>query len=371
VRRVSLLLLAVLLLPGTAGAHSYRDPALRSVLDEVRPALPAGVTVALQPSVVDELVLSNSTAVPLEVLGRDGAPFLRLRRGLVEADVAHPDWYLTALPEGAPDIPAFAHAGAPARWRAVATTGTWSEFDPRVRPPVTVSSELRAAGRRRVLTSWSVPLRYGGAPVTVTGQVLLEPVRGGLVVATTEVPAGLTATPLQGELPGLFLRASVGRRVVVLGADGQPFLSFADGVVQARVASPSWQADQRARGREVTGTGWVVVARAPSYSWLDPRLRYPRDVPPEDVVGRRSVVQRWAVPVLLDGVRTEVTGTVTWVPRADALRALRPAHEGRTSHLGWLVLGVVAALLGGLTTVVVIRRRPAVRRRSDRGTIRA
>ena len=85
-RRAFLLLLAVLLLPGTAEAHSYRDPALRSVLDEVRPALPPGVSVTLQPSVVDELVLSNTTDVPLEVLGRDGAPFLRLRRGLVEAD---------------------------------------------------------------------------------------------------------------------------------------------------------------------------------------------------------------------------------------------------------------------------------------------
>jgi hypothetical protein len=370
VRRAFLLLLAVLLLPGTAEAHSYRDPALRSVLDEVRPALPAGVSVTLQPSVVDELVLSNTTDVPLEVLGRDGAPFLRLRRGLVEADVAHPDWYLTALPEGAPDLPAFARTGAPARWRTVATTGTWSEFDPRVRPPVTVSSELRAAGRRRVLTSWSVPLRYGGAAVAVTGQVLLEPVRGGLVVATSRVPAGLTATPLQGELPGLFLRVPAGRTAVVLGTDGQPFLSFAGGTVRARVASPSWRADQRARGREVTGTGWVVVARAPSYSWLDPRLRYPRDVPPEDVVGRTSVVQRWAVPVLLDGARTEVSGTVTWVPRADALRALRPAQPSGVRHRGWLLLGVVAALLGGLGAVLVIRRRPGVRKAGDRGTMR-
>jgi hypothetical protein len=371
VRRVLPLLLAALLLPGTADAHSYRDPALRSVLDEVRPALPAGVTVALRPSVVDELVLSNGTDVPLEVLGRDGAPFLRLRRGLVEADVAHPDWYLTALPEGAPDLPAYARTGAPARWRTVGTTGTWSEFDPRVRPPVTVSSELRAAGRRRVLASWSVPLRYGGAPVTVTGQVLLEPVRGGLVVAATGVPAGLTATPLQGELPGLFLRVPAGRTTVVLGSDGQPFLSFAGGTVRARLASPSWRADQRARGREVTGSGWAVVARAQSYSWLDPRLRYPRDVPPEDLVGRTSVVQRWAVPVLLDGARSELTGTVSWVPRADALRAVRPTRGADDGRAGWLAPAAGALVLGALLVVLVIRRGPAARRKGDRGTMRA
>jgi hypothetical protein len=370
VRRCCLLLLAVLLLPGTADAHSYSDPALRSVLEEVRPALPAGVTVALRPSVVDELVLSNSTDVPLEVLGRDGTPFLRLRRGLVEADVAHPDWYLTALPEGAPDLPAYARSGAPPRWRAVATNGTWSEFDPRVRPPVSVSSALRAAGRRRVVASWSVPLRYGGEQVTAAGQVLLEPVRGGLVVATSHVPASLTATPLQGELPGLFLRVPTGRTAVVLGSDGQPFLSFGAGTVRARVASPSWRADQQARGRAVTGSGWAVVARAQSFSWLDPRLRYPRDVPPDDVVGRQSVVQRWAVPLVLDGARTEIAGTVTWVPRADALRSLHPVRGGRVPHPWGLGLGVVAALVGGLVVVEVIRRRPGVRRESDRGTMR-
>lgn len=369
-RRVFLLLLAVLLLPGTADAHSYQDPELRSVLDEVSPAPPAGVTVELRPSVVDELVLSNSTDVPLEVLGRDGRPFLRLRRGLVEADVAHPDWYLTALPEGAPDLPSFARAGAPARWRPVATTGSWSEFDPRVRPPVTVSRALRAAGRARVVASWSVPLRYGGEPLTATGQVLLEPVRGGLVVAASQVPPGLTATPLQGELPGLFLRVPSGHRAVVLGTDGQPFLELAAGLVRAREASPSWRVDQQARGRAVTGAGWVVVARAQSFSWLDPRLRYPRDVPPDDVVGRRAVVQRWSVPVVLDGVRTEIAGTVTWVPRVEGLRALQRAHGARDARAGWLVLGVVAAVLGVLVGIVVIRRRPSVRTPEDRGTMR-
>lgn len=344
-RRLCLLLLAVLALPGTADAHSYRDPALRSVLDEVRPALPQGVSVTLRPSVVDELVLSNRTDVPLEVLGRDGAPFLRLRRGLVEADVAHPDWYLTALPEGAPDLPSYARTGAPARWLRVATTGTWSEFDPRVRPPVSVSKELRAAGRRRVVAAWSVPLRYGGAPLSATGQVLLEPVRGGLVVATAEVPAGLTATPLQGELPGLFLRVPEGHRAVVLGTDGRPFLAFADGAVRARVASPSWRADQQARGRTVSGTGWAVVARAQSFSWLDPRLRYPRDVPPDDLVGRRSVVQRWAVPVLLDGVPAHLTGTVTWVPRAEGVNAVLGSRDDGAAHRRRLLVGLGAGAL--------------------------
>jgi hypothetical protein len=354
VRRACLLLLALLLLPGTADAHSYSDPALRSVLDEVRPSLPSGVSVALRPSVVDELVLTNSTDVPLEVLGLDGVPFLRVRRGLVEADVAHPDWYRTALPEGAPALPPYARPGAAARWRAVARTGTWSEFDPRVRPPVSVSRELRAAGRRRVVASWSVPLRYGGMPLTATGQVLLEPVRGGLVVAATQVPSGLTVTPLQGELPGLFLRVPAGHDALVLGSDGRPFLSFSAGTVSARLASPSWRADQAARGRTVSGEGWQVVARAQSFSWLDPRLRYPRDAPPDDVVDRRSVLQEWSVPLVLDGTSTELGGTVTWVPRDVAVQALRPAHAVHVRRLLPLVAGAAVLLLGA---ALLVRRR--------------
>ena len=359
-RRALLLLLALCLIPTPADAHSYQDPALRSVLDGVRPGLPAGVSVALQPSVVDALVLTNTTATSLEVLGRDGRPFLRVGGGRVEADLAHPDWYLTALPEGAPDLPSYARPGATPKWALVTRGSTWSEFDPRVRPVVTVTPELRAAGTERVLATWSVPLRYGGKPVSAAGHVLLSPVLGGLVVAATDVPAGLTATPLQGELPGLFVRVPVGREAVVLGTDGLPFLRFSGGAVQANRASPSWRVDQQARGRAVVGTGWTTVARSQSYSWLDGRLRYPHDVPPAEVVRRRSVVQRWAVPVLLDGRRTQVAGTVTWVPRADALRDLRaPAEGGGGTHrVIWLCLGVLV-LVGAFVLRRVIRRGPA------------
>lgn len=355
-RRAVLSLLVVLLVPGTAVAHSYSDPALRSVLDEVRPGLPPGVEIALLPSVVDELVLTNRTTVPLEVLGRDGRPFLRVRHFLVEANLANPDWYLTALPEGAPVLPASAHAGAAPRWAVVGHDGTWSEFDPRAHPPVTVTPELRAAGRSRIVAAWSIPLRYGGVPLAATGHVLLEPVRGGLVVATTSAPSGVTATPLQGELPGLFVGVPVGHDLVVLGSDGAPFLRFAGGVVRVRTASPSWRADQRARGRAVVDSGWATVARTPAYSWLEPRLRYERDVPPDNLVDRRSVVRRWSVPVVLDGARTTLQGTVTWVPRAEGLRAVRPDRAPQQRRWPWVAAGLVGACVALLVVRRVIRR---------------
>jgi hypothetical protein len=350
-RRLLALLLGIALCASVAEAHSYQDPALQTVLDEVRPGLPAGASVSVRAGVLDELVLTNTTAAPLDVLGADGLPFLQVSASGVLANLNHPDWYATGVPEGSPALPAFARPGAQPRWARVSNGSSWSEFDPRIRPAVTVTPELRKAGQQRVLATWQVPLRYGGQPRVATGHVLLSPVRGGLVVAVTAAPPRLTATALQGELPGLFLRVPADTSVEVTGRDGLPFLRFAGGRVLANAASLTWREDQRARGHLVTGTGtgtgWEVVGRGLTQSWLDSRLRYPADVPPEDVVGRRTVVQAWRVPVVVGGVPSAITGTVTWVPRADAFAT---AH--RTGR-GWLWLLVLVPL--GVTLLLRAR----------------
>lgn len=356
--RLSLALAAALvtltgLLAVPASAHSYADPALQTVLDGPGQGLPPEVTVQLRPSVVDELVLTNPTATPLEVVGTDGEPFLRISAAGVQADLASPDWYTTGTPEGGV-VPAGARPGAAPRWAHVSAGSTWSEFDHRVRPDVTVPPDARRNGRKRVLAVWSVPLRYGGKPAAVSGHVLFSPIRGGLAVAVTRAPAGLVASPLQGELPGLFLRVPADRRVVVEGRDGLPFLRFADGVVEANTASASWREDQRARGRIVTGSGWVTVGRGTTYSWLDARLRYPADEPPADQVRRRSVVRRWSVPVSVAGTAAALEGTVTWVPRATAL-----AQVGRgmpASRVPWQPLAGAAGALAAGTAWLVARR---------------
>ena len=44
----------------------------------------------------------SATAEPLEVLAAGGEPFLRVSSGGVLANLASPDWYSTATPEGDP-----------------------------------------------------------------------------------------------------------------------------------------------------------------------------------------------------------------------------------------------------------------------------
>ena len=344
-------LVLLLVLAGSAGlvaarpaaAHEVTDPALHSVLDAVTPALPAGVDVALLPSVADELVFTNPTASPLEVLATGGEVFIRISASGVEGNLASPDWYTTADPEGGPPVPAavLREGGkGPARFARVSAQAVWSAFDPRVRPTAAVPREVRAAGVEATLSTWSVPFRLGGVLHAARGHVAFSPVRGALTVTITQAPAGVTVSALQGRLPGLFVRAPAGRTLIVTGSDGRPFLRFNTAGVQAQRASASWLQDQRSRGGatvlQASGTqaaptqadGWTAVGAASTYSWLDARLRYPSDLPPRPVLARAAptVVQTWAVPVELDGVAASITGTVTWVPRAVALSQLNPGQ---------------------------------------------
>ena len=160
----------------------------------------------------------------------------------------------------------------------------------------------------------------------------------------------MTATALQGELPGLFVRAT--RPLVVAGRDDRPFLTYDGTAWQVDPTSPSWVDDERAKGRAVsTGAPRTTqVARGPSYSWLDRRLRYPHDLPPESDLATTTVVQHWRVPVTVGGVANAIEGTVTWQPRA--VRAPRgPGHRQL-----WVLLG--AALVVLAVSATWLWRRP-------------
>lgn len=319
-----------------AGAHSYPDPALSTVLDSVTPALPPGVTVVVRPSVVDELVLTNPTAVPLEVIAAGGEPYLRVSSDGVFGNVASADWFQTGTPEGGP-LPR--GLSTTPRWVRVSREPVWAVFDGRLRPSIEVPPGIRKAGVDRILKAWRIPLTYAGRRVEVTGHVAFRPVRGGLVVAVQRAP--VTATPLQGELPGLFVRAP--GRLEVTGRDGLPFLRFTGAEVLANSASASWHEDRAARGEAVVGEGWVVASRGQAFSWLDSRLRYPRDEPPTDL-DHEQVVHNWSIPVSMAGRAGVIEGTVSWVPRAVAVKAIRATPDDGRSP--WWVLVAVPAGAG-------------------------
>jgi hypothetical protein len=354
-----LLALWVLAVP-SAQAH-LADPRIRTVLDDVSPALPEGVVVQAVSSLAEQLVVANPTATVLSVLDNGGRPFLQISRAGVQGNLASLDFYTTANPGGTTagipaDVLSNGGRGAP-RWVPLSKGDSWGWFDHRLHPAgITVPT----ASRRTRLFDWTVPMTYGSEPVTARGHVDLRPLLGSFLVTADAGPAGLQVQVLQGRLPGLFLTAPAGAVVTVPGRDGEPFLELA-GTARVNVHSRTFVEDRQAQGRAAGPPSPQPLfrpaegANGASFSWLDARLQYPHADPPEAALrsGTPTTVQRWRIPVTVDGRTVALTGAIRWVPNADAPRA---RAEG---HLTLLLGAALALAAAGLW--VRLRRKPRPR----------
>ena len=351
---------AALILPVLpASAHSG-DPRVSTVVDDITPALPAGVVVQTAEGVAAQLVAANPTSAPLEVLGADGRPFLRLSSAGVFGDLGAPDFLDTSLPNGgqAPRPP------GPDRWVRVSSGDSWGWYDHRLhRGPVTVPPGL---ARDATLSSFSVPMRYAGDPVLVRGHLQFTPLLGGFMVDAGPGPAGVDVQVLQGPLPGLLLAVAPQVALDVAGRDGELFARFRPAGVQVNESSRTWVEDRTARG--LTGPPpaaqprWVGRPGVHLLSWLDARLRYPQRRPPARLVGRESVVQRWSVPVVAGGHPGALTGAIRWVPVAQSTGT---PHDQRSGVGTWARgLIVAAGLVVGVLAAVLVARRLRARRRA-------
>lgn len=364
-RACVLLVLVAALLAGLAvGAgpvHAHEsDPRVVTVLDDVAPALPAQVLVQVRASLASQLVVDNPTSELLEVLGRDGRPFLRLSVDGVSGDVAHPEFASTSSPTGA--VPSEVADDQPPRWVRVSAGTSWGWFDHRLHPSALEPPVEQDRPAR--LADWTVPLRYGGADVQVRGHVQFQPLLGAFLVTAGPAPADLVVQALPGRLPGLFLANPESRPLEVLGRDGEPFLRFTPDGVQVNVASRTHVEDRKARGQPAGPPSpeprfELLGAGADSWTWLDARLRYPRDAPPDDVLraDEPSVLSDWAVPAVLDGQPVELSGEVRWVPTSAGDPAMGPQPPAGGPRVLPLALGLGALLVVGGAAVALRRSR--------------
>jgi hypothetical protein len=121
-------------------------------------------------------------------------------------------------------------------------------------------------------------------------------------------------------------------RLVVLGYLGEPFLRLGpDGVFVNAASATAAGARLTTPSRGSSGPVWRLRSRRPSLIWHDARLRGV----PSGVTSRR-----WAVPLLVDGHRSNLEGTIQRVRAPSAWP--------------WLVLGAVFAVATG----VLLARRP-------------
>lgn len=360
--------------PAAAPAHET-NPQIRSRIDAVRPALPAGVEIELIESIATELSVVNRTRRTLEVLGRAGRPFLRIGPDGVQADIASPDWYRTNDPTGLAGIPEGVRGGdAAPQWVEVAEEPSWAWFDHRMHPEENANVPTDALRQRRAATlaRWTVPMRYGGAEVEVAGVVEFRPLVGRQSQRLTSSPqlagAGFV-TLLPGAVPGLFVESTGSEPLTVIGREGAPFARIGPDGVEVNLRSPTHIDDQRARGESPTVAAeadaaprWKKVADVPRYSWLESRARYARQQPPQAVLERDepSVLLRWSVPVRAAGERVAITGETSWVPRPASLAAPGAGDDaggGGVSPLLWIVPLALLPLLGAAFLARRVRER--------------
>jgi len=295
-------------------AHEDASASLVVTMDPV-PARLARVKIQLQHTLADQLLVENRTGTSLEVLDDHGVPFLRIGPGGAEGNLAAPAWYETIAADERP-IPPAARVGAAPVWRRVATDPAWGWFDRRLRGA--------AAGDGRHGGRWTIPLRFGGVPVALHGRFQPVPPPTGAFVARLTSPEepfpGVRIRLMAGRVPALYLENTDPEPVVVLGADGEPFLSIGPDGTSANVRSPTWQRSGKA---EVTTTVpavdakatplWQPQSAARSYAWVEFRAAPPSGAT-DRTVRRGSIVRRWRVPLRQGATESVVAGEVEWVP---------------------------------------------------------
>jgi hypothetical protein len=152
----------------------------------------------------------------------------------------------------------------------------------------------------------------------------------------------------------LELRVDEGHEVVVEGYLDEPYLRFlADGTVERNRRSPATYVNDDRKGRAEVPDGvdpeaepdWEQVADDGTYAWHDHRIHWMDETDPSVDRGERvgGVYDPWRVPIVVDGERVEVQGTLT--------------YEEAVSPLPWLALagavGLGVAWLGRRRAVVV------------------
>jgi hypothetical protein len=182
------------------------------------------------------------------------------------------------------------------------------------------------------------------------------------VTAIVPPAAGVFAAVL-GQDDRLWIDDSERRPLVVLGYENEPYLKFDRTGVYRNLNSPATYVNQNRYGVGVSAPPsakagavpkWQRIARDEAYDWHDHRIHWMSTIPPPVVqrdVSKPHRVFAWKIPIVVDGRKHMIVGTLDYTP---------PAKKG-----GSLVAVAVAialtllAIVGGLVALRVLRRPSA------------
>lgn len=376
--------LAVLALLGALVATTLRaapvrahemDPHLRTVLEQVIPPLPAGVTVNVANTVISsEMLVENHTATEVQVLTDTGRTYLRIGPQGVLGDLNTPEWYQSNNPYGTATIPTPAqNPNAPPFWGRASHDPDWGWFEHRMHPKPTMDLPPPPTSGVQAISRWIVPLRYGNQDIKVLGRVDYVTFKGGYkaVLTSTSTPfKGVNVSVLPARLPGVFLENTGTVPVVIKGRDGEPMLRIGPAGTEANLHSPSWIDNLKGHGDTPTVEAdasappqWSVVHPEPRELWLEYRGFYTKEIPPDDIIRRAepTVLLRWSVPVVQGSATATLTGTTSYVPdprTPDTAAATTANDDGSIPWVG-LAMWVILLALVGTGAVLGLRWRRA------------
>jgi hypothetical protein len=150
------------------------------------------------------------------------------------------------------------------------------------------------------------------------------------------------------------------RPLVVLGYQGEPYLRFDDTGVYRNVNSPATYVNRARYGvvavpkhaQANAEPRWVRVTRGESYQWHDHRIHWMSTIGPpvvRDDPAKPHHVFNWRVPILVDGKKHAIVGTLDYTP----------VPKGGTAWIPIVVAVVLTllAIVGAFVAVRYLRRR--------------
>ncbi|MGI8430292.1 MAG: hypothetical protein ACR2OB_13565 [Solirubrobacteraceae bacterium] len=169
---------------------------------------------------------------------------------------------------------------------------------------------------RVVLALLCVVAVVGAFPGRAAAHGPVAPIASSFLARVSQVPAGLQARVVDGDLR-LWLAVRSGETVVVLGYSGEPYLRFSRSGVQVNVRSAIYYLNlvpAQPPPPNLTSNAtpqWQRASTAHEYLWPDGRLgalAATARAPDAAYLGR------WKIPVRVDGRLTSISGGLSYAP---------------------------------------------------------
>jgi hypothetical protein len=200
-----------------------------------------------------------------------------------------------------------------------------------------------------------VSMMIAVAPGSAQAHGAIDPVASSYLARIGAVPQGMRVSVVDGDLR-LWLEVPSGKSVVVLDYQGAPYLRFRDGRVWANENSEMYYFNQTPPATPPLGLKrsaperWVQVGSGNSYQWHDGRLHA---FALEALAPGSSYVGPWRIPIIVNGRRVAVSGTlwyrggpsIAWLwPIAILVLCVLAAWRLRESRIDALVARALAGL---------------------------